>query len=173
VTAPAEWVGRWAGTTESGLCGTPRNSLALVAEADTFSVCEGDVGSPVVTGEDCQSSWDASTLHFSCSGSFSAEGCTVTTSVTATATRSGETMNVQYQFETSYSGNCGDTPDFCEQTTATYTRISPTPVESECDTISEDPLLPRDPAGQDPLAEARAILKEQLRRRLLAALASR
>ncbi|MBZ0269173.1 hypothetical protein K8I85_13550 [bacterium] len=168
VTAPAEWVGRWAGTIEESAC---TGRLGAVAEPDTFSICEGDQGDPGSDiGTECTTSWDANSLTFNCGGSITAEGCTLTSSASATVTRSGDTMTFQWQFEVAYSGACGDAVGACEQTTGTYTRISPTPDPDECDSIGFDPLLPRlsaNPTAEERLAAARNELRDQFRHRLL------
>lgn len=170
VTAPSGWVGRYAGTLESGAC---TGRLFGGAVPDTFSVCASDSVS-YFPGTACEVSWDETTLHFSCSGSATAEGCTVASTFSATATRSGDDLTFIYRYEVSYSGTCGDATDECEQVTGTYARISTTPDDGECGDIGFPFTfrVPGNPGVDEWLVTARDDMRAQYQRDFVAALSA-
>lgn len=130
--APAEWIGRWAGSSSEGPC--EGRLFAGGGEPDTFSICEGDRADDLFEGldVDCNVSWNSTTLQFDCTGSTTFGPCTVNLSFSGLATRSGNQITFSQESEFAYVGECGGEKDGCDLSTGTFTRISTTPDPLEC-----------------------------------------
>ena len=132
VAAPAEWVGRWAGTTTTTDC---VGRLLSGAEPDTFSICEDDEVEdlyPETFQVNCSVTWNSTILDFNCTASATFQTCTINATIDGMGTRSGDQVNISQETNFDYSGKCFGEEDFCEMTTASYTRISTSPDLSEC-----------------------------------------
>ncbi|MCA9754597.1 MAG: hypothetical protein KDA27_02255 [Candidatus Eisenbacteria bacterium] len=135
-TAPADWVGRWAGTETTGDC-TNLMSGALSfggGEVDTFSICDDesvDDGLPEEYSIDCNVTWNDTQLNYNCTGNVSVFGCTVSLDFEGSATKNGNQVTTSSRTDIQYSSTC-EQPDECLVSSGVYTRISNEPLESEC-----------------------------------------
>ncbi|MEZ4651574.1 MAG: hypothetical protein R3E97_22800 [Candidatus Eisenbacteria bacterium] len=137
-TAPADWVGRWAGTETTTACTNLAPSGSAFAfggsDPDTFSVCadeDVDDGLPEELSITCNVSWNDTQLSYDCTGTFSFGGCTVNADFDGTATRTGEQLTTSSRTDISYSSTCGF-DDECLESSGSYTRISSQPLDAEC-----------------------------------------
>jgi hypothetical protein len=75
----------------------------------------------------CAGSIGDTSIDVSCSGSFEADGCTVTFSFIVTGTRSGDSYTGTETFSITYEGACGPVPDQCTESEVSGVRTGPPP----------------------------------------------
>jgi hypothetical protein len=122
---PASWAGIWDMTTTDRNCGST-TVIDMFTEADTL--CAGTAFDPGDETEfTCAGSIGDTSIDVSCSGSFEADGCTVTFSFIVTGTRSGDSYTGTETFSITYEGACGPVPDQCTESEVSGVRTGPPP----------------------------------------------